>query len=563
MILILIESLPEDDYLCSEVSWLEPLSHLKEECGEFVRFTHTFAPSNLTQPNLASLMTGKEISEHGVSTNGTLGISAKFQTLAESALNLNLRTGFFSGGIPLLPKFGIRQGFENYRDGFQNREKNLIVPLRENLKRSLDWIDQEVEGSPFFLTLYAPDLMYKETLRLDNLEDERPVGHRSNLQEIYESMDFYIHELKKRKLWDNTSVIVLGLGGKRLSIRPINPLTGLQLHVPLQIKLSKNIESNLKSMVGELASFAKVGQWLEKIIFHRSSRGALLFSPSPEENFIPQQNDWRKWLGLSTWASVGLRRKQYLFAFNPELKVYDSFADKGEVDPLIESEARKVSDKYDVFRKMKAFFPDFCLSENDKGACPENKVQQKKLEGVTRLVRWSSLVEKEDASGRELSDWIQDAKKEKNKIIISWLAYRALSEKKWKLLYDLGRLRNVKAWKFLAQANMKKKKDRNHQGCLLYFSEEPRKIDDFYKYCKDSGLRRVVEGISLLKSNQSPTNGFWSQVNEIKNNRAAKVLNLNMLFVNDIDQPFNYSPSLSELYFYLPQNSDYLKYIQI
>ncbi len=563
VIVVLLESLTEDDYLCSEMRWTENLPALQEECTQFVRFTHTFAPSNLTQPNLASLMTGKEISEHKVRHNGTQGVSAKFQTLAESALNLNMRTGFFSGGVPLLPKFGIRQGFENYRDGFQNREKSVHVPLHENMMRSLEWIDKEVESAPFFLTLYAPDLLYKDTITVDNMDDERPVGRNSNLQEIYESMDFFIGELKKRKLWENSTVIFLGLGGRRISTRPINPLTGLQLHVPLQIKLAKGIESNIKSIVGEMASFAKVGGWIEKIVFHRSFRGSLLFSPSPEENFIPQQNDWRRWLGLSNWSTIGLRRKQYLFVYNPELKVYDSFSDKEELDPLLNSEAQKVAKKYEIPKKMKAFFPSHCMPELGDKDCKKRKTHRKQIEGVTRLVRWSGLVLKSEKPVDELSQWIRDARKEKNKIIINWLAYRALYQKKWGFLHELGQLKKEKTWRYLAAANLREDIPGRPEGCLLYFFEEHKKIDNFYKHCKDSGLRRVVEGLHQLKNKQSPSNGFWAQVNEIKNKRRAKILNLKMLFVNDIAQPFDYSPELSELYFFLPENTSYLKYIQI
>ena len=67
----------------------------------------------------------------------------------------------------------------------------------------------------------------------------------------------------------------------------------------------------------------------------------------------------------------------------------------------------------------------------------------------------------------------------------------------------------------------------------------------------------------LLKQKKRPSEGFWSQVARIKDRRRAKNLNLKMFLINDIRNPFEFEPTLSELYFFLPENVDFLDLIDV
>lgn len=563
IILILLESFSEQDYLCSDPRKTDDLFELQEVCDEFMRFTHVYAPSSLTQTNVSDLFTGLPVSEHQVIHNGALSISNRLQTLAESALNVKMRTAFFSGGVPLLQKFGVSQGYEEFFEPFSGKEAKFFTPFSETSSLALKWIEQEAKSRPFFLTLYVPDLLYKNRVTLDGLDNERPVSRVSNLQEIYETMNGFIAGLKAQKKWENSHVIILGLSGPQQNLYPINPLSSRFLHVPLQIKLSKRVRTNLQELSSEVVSFSKLGQWLEKLIQHKPSQKDLIFSPNPGDHLIPQQQTWAYWQGLSNWKTVGLRREQYLFSFNPGLFVFDSFFDKREYEPLTSDEAERLAKKYDVLKLARIFFKDQCLPGYSIEKCEQQKTDEEGIRQLSLLSKWSDHSEMVDRPNDNFGSRMGQAFRQKDNIIISWMAYRALYNKEWVHLFELGKKARNRSWTLLAQINLREPVSQKLSGCLKYFTGERKNIEQFYQYCQDSGLRRVVEGLDMLKNKKRPEDGFWSQVSDIKGRRFAKHLNLKMLLINDVKNPFNFGPSLSELYFFLPENSEYLELIDI
>ncbi len=562
VVLIALESFSEQDFLCADSRRLETLPHLQEVCDEFIRFTHAYAPSSMTQANISSLFTGLDIPEHGVTNNGASGISARLQTLGEQALNLKMRTGFFSGGVPVLNKFGVSQGFEEFNEAFWGEDSRFFRPFAETTRRAIRWLDEEVKGRSFFLTLYAPDLLYKNRVTKDGLDNERPMGRLSEVQEIHETIDSLIFQLKKRGRWKNIHFVVLGLGGPVDSLNPFNPLSSQYLHVPLQIKLSQNVKSNLENLNTEMVSFARVGQWLHKLLSHKPSQGDLVFSPDREDRWITQKNSWLKWMQLSNQTTFGIRKRQYLFAQNHGLQVYDTFFDKNEFEPLAKEEARRLLVKFDIAAKMKSFFPQFCHKSFGVD-CPDRRLDSQKLDQLSQLVTWNKRGEGSELDNDDFDQKIRSANRAQQEILLSWLAYEALSNKQWTTLFEVGKKTKRSAWTLLAQANLREPPRFDSGGCLKYFVEEKKDMASFYKHCQNPGLRKVVHGISMLKAKKRPLDGFWAQVDAIRNRRRALNLNLNMLFINDVKRPFDFAPSLSELYFFLPENADYLHLIEM
>ncbi len=562
IILILLESFSEQDYLCSDSRKTEDLFHLQEVCEEFIRYTHVYAPTTLTQPNISSLMTGLPLSKHKVHHNGAMGISNRLQTLAEEALQMEMRTGFFSGGVPLIKKFGVGQGFETFNEPFSSRDSRFFKNFSESVADSLKWIDEEVQKGSFFLTIYAPDLLYKNRATQDGLDNERPISRTSNILEVHETINDLIGGLKKRKRWRKSHFIVLGVSGPDHSLRPYNPLSGQYLHVPLQIKPSSESKTNLSDLTFEILSFSKLGGWLAKLIQHQPQNGDLIFSPEPADYFIPQQNTWSSWHKLSNWKTLGLRRKQYLFSFNPNLKVFDTFFDKKEYEPVLPEEGELLAEKFDVYKQMKSFFPKFCDSSFELD-CPKKRLDKKTISQLSQLIRWHELAWAGEQPVNRFRERMGEAFRENQTVIINWLAYKALYERRWVDLFELGKKAKNPQWKLVAQLNLRESPSRAPKKCLKYFVGEKQDVREFYQDCQDSGLRRIVEGLSFLKNKKRPSENFWSQVNEIKSRRQAKRLNLTMLLVNDVEEPFNFAPTLSELYFFLPGNMEYLKLIDV
>ncbi|MCJ8275481.1 MAG: sulfatase-like hydrolase/transferase, partial [Bdellovibrionales bacterium] len=268
IILILVEALSEQNYLCSKPEDVEDLEDLQQVCQGFLRFTHAFAPSTMNQPVISSLHTGLPVNEHGVTHNGAQGLSGKFNTLSEQALSQGMRTAFFSGGVPLMEKFGLSQGYEIYEDSYSAKNKSHFRPFEKSIEKAMKWIDEEVKNKSFFTTFYVPDLLYPEKMTVSDSNNERPRTKKAQIEEFYENLNKLVSELKKRSRWDNSHVIVVGLSGESPIYHRNQPLSSAKLKVPLQMKLAKTVSSNLKKYESHLLSFHRLGQWLQQLIFH-------------------------------------------------------------------------------------------------------------------------------------------------------------------------------------------------------------------------------------------------------------------------------------------------------
>ncbi len=567
--MVLVESLEEGDYLCSESLLFEGLDDLKEECESFLRFTHAFAPSPLLQPQLASLVTGLELNEHRVTNNGAQVISGDLETVAERAIQRRMRTAFYSGGVPLQPKFGITQGFEVFSDSFDSTSGHFFRPFSDVVFQSLRWLDTEVGGRSFFLTLYVPDMLSSEVPDESSLENERPVDRNSRLRELYQNLDIFIKELKKRKRWNNTHFVFLGLGGSFEDLNPHNKLGSRLLHVPLQIKLARGVETNLLDLSENLITFSQIGSWIRSLIDHKPSQGKIRLQESEEVLPIKQQSHLWPWLGLSNWPHLGLRYKQYLFTSFDILEGYDSFVDRKEIEPLSQEENQRLVDSFQIQENLSRAFPDQChlnLSQSEihsLNCSRQPTVNTQLLAELKTMHQWSMQLEKNEKPIKSLQNWSEHNRKLNSPYLTGWMAAQALRQREWAILFELGQRTKMKSWSLVSQMNFRESPEGKVSGCLTYFTNVNKSISDFYKICQDSELRKVVEGLYQLRQKKKASESFWAQVSLMNQRRRAKIINLQMLFKNDIAKPFDFSPSLAELYFFLPENSSFLSFLDL
>jgi choline-sulfatase len=83
---------------------------------EGVRFEHAIAPTPITLPSHATLLTGLEVTSHGVRNNGTFTLAQEHTTLAERLGAQGYRNGAFVGAYVLDERYGLAQGFDRYDD---------------------------------------------------------------------------------------------------------------------------------------------------------------------------------------------------------------------------------------------------------------------------------------------------------------------------------------------------------------------------------------------------------------------------------------------------------------
>jgi len=83
---------------------------------EGIRVAYAIAPTPLTLPSHASILTGLEPPAHGVRDNGTFRVPDAAQTLAERLKTEGYQTQAFVSAEVLHRRFNLNQGFDGYDD---------------------------------------------------------------------------------------------------------------------------------------------------------------------------------------------------------------------------------------------------------------------------------------------------------------------------------------------------------------------------------------------------------------------------------------------------------------
>jgi arylsulfatase A-like enzyme len=131
-------------------------------CREGVVFERAYAPSPVTLPSHASMLTGKELPAHGIFDNGRYTLGTEHRTLAELLAEHGYATGAFVSALVLGSRFGLDQGFQTYDDEIP--EAALIGERRGDLTtaRAMAWLEEhQHERSFLFLHLFDPHAPYE------------------------------------------------------------------------------------------------------------------------------------------------------------------------------------------------------------------------------------------------------------------------------------------------------------------------------------------------------------------------------------------------------------------
>jgi arylsulfatase A-like enzyme len=136
-----------------------------------VRFAVAYAPTPVTGPSHASLLTSQHPQQHGVLRNGD-ALSGQAVTLAEVLQDAGYDTAAIVSAYPLKAKFGLAQGFRVYEDDFRAPDASLPQPrwegrpLGESYDRrawatsdlALAWLARQAASQrPFFLWIHYFD----------------------------------------------------------------------------------------------------------------------------------------------------------------------------------------------------------------------------------------------------------------------------------------------------------------------------------------------------------------------------------------------------------------------
>jgi hypothetical protein len=350
----MVENLGFNSFSCGDASGPPDDVVFESFCNESVRFTHAYTPSTMSQAAIASLLTGLYPREHGVRHNGALGLSGKFETVAEIAHAARMKTAFFSGGPPIFRRSGFSQGFDIFDDNVGPSLRALYRPALNVVNLFLDW-QRNNQKNGFVSFLFFADAQFIDQPTVDDLGEERESSYEGQIAEVSESIETLVKEMKRRHLWDSTTVILVGTNGMGSEGRQGEPpavnLFSEATRVVLMIKPSHEAKpeyvkpTNWK--IDSNVSLVDVGETLfEMLGVSPSSRTVSKLEtvslmnafndPKPnwaEDREIVVESAWPLWRGVGGIRS-SLRKGPYFYLFDENDQVYNTLTDTLEARPL-------------------------------------------------------------------------------------------------------------------------------------------------------------------------------------------------------------------------------------
>jgi choline-sulfatase len=162
VILITIDTL-RADYVGCYGSKLAKTPTLDRIAAEGVRFATAIAPTPITVPSHASIMTGLEPPLHGAHTNVKFRLEDDMPTLSERFGAARFATAAFVGAMVLDRRYGLARGFDVYDDqmGFRRSARAASERTADRVvDATLEWLNQAPERFFVWVHLYDPHGSY-------------------------------------------------------------------------------------------------------------------------------------------------------------------------------------------------------------------------------------------------------------------------------------------------------------------------------------------------------------------------------------------------------------------
>jgi arylsulfatase A-like enzyme len=268
LVLVTLDTLRYDSFAgAASAPSLMPLSLARARKGRL--FEHALAATTCTQPTHATIFTGLQPWEHGVTANGRV-LEERYRTLAEILSQDGFETAAVVASVPVAARFGFGQGFGSFREPFTHglgagrwegkpidstRFYALAGTVTQEALRLLDgfssrrqflWVHYFDAHSPYGDAVPgAVALTPTEVLRRIRAGGAEASGVAAEARELYDgdvraldgSLDRLLERLERDAPRIETHVVVTADHGESLGEDRIighgNHLTPEQVHVPL------------------------------------------------------------------------------------------------------------------------------------------------------------------------------------------------------------------------------------------------------------------------------------------------------------------------------------------
>ncbi|MCB0368327.1 MAG: sulfatase-like hydrolase/transferase [Bdellovibrionales bacterium] len=329
-------------------------------CNEFNKFTHVYTTSIQGLPALSSLLTGLYPYESHVRANTQNFLSTDKISFVELAKkNYDYSTFFISGGQPLFRKGGIHQGFDFFEDHITS-DKDMRS-FKENLNIFLETLEFEKNKSHLSM-IHISDLKYPFKMTQNEYGEIRNLTYDSQLEEVDETLNKLFKELKRRKLWDNTKIFIIGLNGHpdsefnlefpHLSLKSDNSQIGFYFK-----DIKRNSITEKPQTINKTLSLRDIGKFLLNS-FKKKKKNLISFENFDIDkinNLSDSEPDYK--IIESSWAmenSLGNIRsaivdENQLFIYDKTNKIYNKLSDNNElysqpINNILEKKILKYTD---------------------------------------------------------------------------------------------------------------------------------------------------------------------------------------------------------------------------
>ncbi|MEI7974253.1 MAG: hypothetical protein WCH11_07785, partial [Bdellovibrio sp.] len=328
--LFVFENLPLDLVDCSTANPFPSVSEIL--CQEFVRFSHAFTPSSSPEVAMASLLTGLSPKALNFQDPRIHFLKSTFTTFVEPLLTSH-STAFWVGGPPLTRRHNLHQGFEVFDDQFPVQSEALGKSFSQLLKSHQAWqnqIQKKSELSIFF------------------------ISHLQKSELVFQELDGFFRELKKKKKWVKSEIIVTGLRGQT---GPESDLRGRHMQVGLFWKRPHpNREQGLAFQRDENVSLADIeASFLTR--FNIPPENDELAGTTLDPLLDRLENKLETDRIITSESASGfqaLRIGEWLYLSEDSGEYFHSLTDRAELTPLPadESSLRYVQEKLRNLRKI-------------------------------------------------------------------------------------------------------------------------------------------------------------------------------------------------------------------
>ncbi|MBX7232705.1 MAG: sulfatase-like hydrolase/transferase [Bdellovibrionales bacterium] len=500
ILIIAVEKLAFDKINCETDDSSREGGDFKIFCDEGIKFTHAYTTSTLSQPALASLLTGMYPIEHQVHHNGNQYLSSQLKTNGEAAVDQGFRTAFFSGGPPILRKSGLSQGFEIFDDLFPMQIQQFYRPANEMFRLFLNWLDREVGHEAFFSVIYLADLQFPDFKTQSNTGEKRERTFESQLHAIGEGLNLLKDNLQKLSRWQSTHVILVGLNGQWGSHREDrrlydeSPLDIYANNTQIAFYLKpaqRSTDASPQWTIDKNITLADVGHSIYELIGTTNSNP--MFAELPrvslknllqnsrsdwdDDRLILIESGWGQWRNIAPMVRYAFRQEQYFYIHDQIPKVYNILLDRRELNPLPVTDPiwitlrENMNDffqnhKLDPFLVHKKNSLDQIFSAHKWWSQPPTHVLFSPLKMKAQFYRWQSL----------------------------W----ALENKKWEELKKIGEFAQNELTIYVAKRNLGLLSKIPTKGCEILFTRQGRLNSNNLttNVCSEEILLSLVESIT-------------------------------------------------------------------